>query len=211
MLLSGKLTTLLLNSNAMKMEFLLGTKIYLRGCWMLFMGLFGTEAAGLWAWAAWLLSIVIVFWLGLVESWTLSMGLFWDNPMMSTGSPLAARSEFGALCWTILMPPAFTTSPFVIRTRRRNFVINNFLSIWWVGFFQFKVRNQEWIHLPAGALPATFTFDSSSDIISIYLIFFNAILRNKFCSIVFCDAIYDFVVVKQNQVKLNWSEEKVFK
>lgn len=83
-------------------------RVYLRGCWMLFMGLWGTDTAGLWACATWLLSIVIVFWEGLVESCTESMGLFWLRPMTSTCSPLAALSEFGVLCWTIRIPPAFT-------------------------------------------------------------------------------------------------------
>lgn len=85
---------------------------YLRGCWMWVTGLwFGrtTDAAGLLAWATWLPSIVMVFWLGDDDNCTLvSIGLFWLKPMISTGSALAARSELWVLCWTILIPPAFT-------------------------------------------------------------------------------------------------------
>lgn len=102
---------------------------YLRGCWMLFSGLFGTTAAGLKPWAAWCCSIDEPFWDGLEETTALSKGLFWFKPMISTGSLWAARSLCVVLCWTIRIPPAFTATT-SFESRRRKMIA----ELWWVGF-----------------------------------------------------------------------------
>lgn len=54
-----------------------------------------------------------------------SIGLFWLNPMTSTCSPLAALSELGFLCWTILMPPALTKSKQERNKKKFSSAINN--------------------------------------------------------------------------------------
>lgn len=143
--------------------------IYLRGWLMLwFIGLFVIGAAGLWAWATWLDSIVTVFWFGLAESWTfVSIGLFWDIPITSIGSDIAALSEWGVLCWTILIPPALTAIRRKTRRKRRIFAINNFWRFDELEFVFVQNRcNSYLIYSPAGARPATLTLDSSSDILT---------------------------------------------
>lgn len=143
--------------------------IYLRGCWMLFIGFWVCAAAGLWAWATWLDSIVIVFWFGDDESCTfVSIGLFTGIPITSMGSDLAALSEFGVLCWTILIPPALTWNAKESNKKKKKFCDKQFLAIFDELEFVFAKNwgNSKFIHLPAGARPATFCFDSSSDILS---------------------------------------------
>lgn len=141
--------------------------VYLRGCWMLFCGFCWTTTGGLGACAAWCCSIDDPFVVGLEETMAVSSGLFWFNPMISTGSLWGARSVCVVLCWTILIPPAFTTTSF--RWRRRSSDCEIVMS--WIR----RARNNHFArkYIPAGARPATFCFDSSSDIVNAcYLIYF---------------------------------------
>lgn len=136
--------------------------VYLRGCWMLFCGFCGTTTGGFGAWAAWCCSIDEPLVVGLEETTALSSGLFWFNPMISTGSLWGARSEWVVLCWTILMPPAFTATTSFQWTRRRRSDCEIVMS--WICRARKKHFSQN--YLPAGARPATFCFDSSSDMLN---------------------------------------------
>lgn len=64
--------------------------------------------------------------------------------------------------------------------RDKNFVQEKLLMSWIE-----KVAISAWLHSPAGALPATFCFDSSSDIISGYLLLFELILKFVSLAVVF--------------------------